>query len=357
MEAVMEYLEKKVLFGKNTAGEAVYKYRIHNENGMQVVFTDLGASVVSILVLDKERKVRDVALSYDDPLSYEKKATYFGAIVAPHANRIADAKFEIDGVVYQLDANNHENNLHSGRNGLAKKIWQVVEHTKEKIVFAFAVKDMEFGFPGNVNYQVTYEVTAENELVISYYAVSDKKTVFNITNHTYFNLNGATSGSVEEHTLWLKASHYTPVKDAKAIPTGELASVEGTPFDFRTAKKIGRDIGEDFEQLRYGQGYDHNYCIDKECEGLEKIATACGDASGIQMDVWTDCIGVQLYTGNFLSGDVGPNGYRYVKHGGFCLETQYVPNSVNDPNFESPVFEAGEEYQTKTIYAFRCAGM
>lgn len=348
----MQNFEKKVVFGKNTAGENVYKYQIQNGKGMQVILTDLGASVVSIQVPDKEEKIRDVALSYDDVLSYEKKATYFGATVAPHANRIADAKFEIDGVVYQLDANNHEHNLHSGRKGLAKKIWQVAEHTEEKIVFAFFVKDMEFGFPGNVEYQVSYEVTAENELVISYYAVSDKKTVFNLTNHTYFNLNGATSGSVEEHTLWLKASKYTPVKDAKAIPTGALASVEGTPFDFRTAKKIGRDIGADFEQLHYGQGYDHNYCIDKEYEGLEKIAMVCGDDSGIQMDVWTDCIGVQLYTGNFLSGDVGPNGYRYVKHAGFCLETQYFPNSVNEPNFVSPVFDAGEEYRSKTIYAF-----
>ena len=345
-------VEKKYLFGKNSKGEDVYKYVIGNRTGMQVTFTDLGAAVTSIQVLDKQKQVCEVALFYDDPLLYEKQTTYFGAIVAPYANRIAEAKFEIDGVCYTLDANNFENNLHSGREGLAKKIWQVAEHGENKIVFEFSVKDMEFGFPGNVNYRVTYEVTEQNELVISYYADTDKKTPINMTNHTYFNLNGATSGSVENHALWIKADAFTPVKDEKAIPTGEDMAVEGTPFDFREAKEIGRDIGADFEQLIYGQGYDHNYVLAKEIEGLEKIATACGDISGIQMDVWTDCIGVQLYTGNFLDGEMGPNGYRYIKHGGFCLETQYFPNSVNEPNFVRPFTEAGCKYETKTVYAF-----
>lgn len=350
----MDNLEKRIPFGINSNGENVYKYEISNPMGMKVVFTDLGAAVVSIRVLDKENQMREVCLSYDNPLLYEKETTYFGAIVAPYANRIADATFEVDGVVYQLDANNNENNLHSGRNGLAKKIWNVAEHTDKKIVFTYDVKDMEFGFPGNVHYQVTYEVTKENELVISYYAMSDKKTPLNMTNHTYFNLNGATSGSIEKHTLWMKANKYTPVKDAKAIPTGELAPVEGTPFDFTTAKEIGRDIGGDFEQLIFGQGYDHNFVIDKEKDGLEKIATVCADESGIQMDVWTDCVGVQLYTGNFLGGDLGPNGHRYVKHGGLCLETQYFPNAINEPNFVTPVTDANQAYETKTMYAFSC---
>ena len=345
-------VEKKYLFGKNSKGQDVYKYVIKNEKGMQVTITDLGAAVTSIQVLDKENQTCEVALSYDNPLSYEKESTYFGAIVAPYANRIADAKFEVDGVCYTLDANNFENNLHSGREGLAKKIWQVTEHSDAKIIFTFSVKDMEFGFPGNVAYQVTYEVTEQNELAISYFAKTDKKTPINMTNHTYFNLNGATSGSVEKHMLWIKADAFTPVKDAKAIPTGEDMPVEGTPFDFRVAKEIGRDIAADFEQLRYGQGYDHNFVLAKETDGLEKIATVCGDTSGIQMDVWTDCIGVQLYTGNFLNGDLGPDGYRYVKHSGFCLETQYFPNSINEPKFVRPFTEAGCTYETKTVYAF-----
>lgn len=344
--------EKKVFFGKNSNGADVHKYVIGNGTDMQVTITDLGAAVTSIQVLDKKKECVEVALSYEDPLLYERETTYFGAIVAPYANRIADAKYEIDGVSYTLDANNSVNNLHSGKEGLAKKIWQVAEHTDSKIVFIFAVKDMEFGFPGNVEYQVTYEVTKENELAISYYAKTDKKTPMNMTNHTYFNLNGATSGSVEKHTLWIKADAFTPVKDENAIPTGEDMAVEGTPFDFREAKEIGRDIEADFDQLIYGQGYDHNFVLAKETDGLEKIATVCGDISGIQMDVWTDCIGVQLYTGNFLNGDLGPNGHRYVKRGGLCLETQYFPNSINEPNFVKPVLEAGCEYETKTVYAF-----
>ncbi len=344
--------ERKMFFGKNSAGEDVYKYIIRNEKGMQVTLTDLGAAVTSIQVLDKQKEIVEVALSYDDPLLYERETTYFGAIVAPYANRIADAKFEIDGVCYTLDANNFENNLHSGKEGLAKKIWKVEEHTEDRIVFTFSVKDMEFGFPGNVDYQVVYEVSDKNELVISYYAKTDKKTPMNMTNHTYFNLNGSISGSVEQHSLWIKADAFTPVKNEKAIPTGEAMTVEGTPFDFRVAKEIGRDIDAEFDQLIYGQGYDHNFVIAKECEGVEKIATACGDVTGIQMDVWTDCVGVQLYTGNFLNGDLGPNGHNYVRRGGFCLETQYFPNSINEEKFVSPILESDCEYETKTIYAF-----
>lgn len=346
-------LGTKIAFGKNTNGEDVYKYVIGNGKEMQVTITDLGAAVTSILLSNGDGKEYEVALSYDDPLLYEKETTYFGAVVAPYANRIAEGKFEIDGVVYELDINNGPNNLHSGVNGLAKKIWQVKEHTDEKIVFTYSVKDMEFGFPGNVEYEVSYEVTEDNKLAISYLAVPDKKTAINITNHTYFNLNGATSGSVEKHTLWLKADAFTPVKDSNAIPTGEEMSVEGTPFDFREPKKIGRDIEEDFEQLILGQGYDHNFVLAKDTDGVEKIATVCGDVSGIEMDVWTDCIGVQFYTANFLNGDLGPNGHRYVRRGGLCLETQYFPNAINEPNFVTPVTDAGCKYETKTVYAFR----
>ena len=349
----MNNLGTKFEFGKNKNGEAVYKYVIGNGKDLKVTFTDLGAAVTSILLSDKNGKEYEVALSYDSPLLYEKETTYFGAVVAPYANRIEDGKFEIDGVTYELDINNGPNNLHSGCNGLAKKIWQVEEHTEDKIVFAFHVNDMEFGFPGNVDYKVTYEVTANNELTISYLATPDKKTAINITNHTYFNLNGATSGNIEKHTLWIKANAFTPVRDANAIPTGEDMPVEGTPFDFREAKEVGRDIKDEFEQLILGQGYDHNFVLAKETNGVEKIATVCGDVSGIEMDVWTDCIGVQLYTGNFLNGDLGPNGHRYERRAGLCLETQYFPNSINEPNFVTPVTDAGCEYRSKTIYAFR----
>lgn len=340
------------VFGKNSKGEEVRVYTLNNAKGMTVSFIDLGAAVHKIQVLDRNGQGVQISALYDNPISYEKETTYFGAIVAPSANRISNAKFEIDGKVYEIDANDNENSLHSGYNTLAKKIWTVKEQTENKIVFTYDAKDLEQGFPGNIHYEVTYEVTEENELSIAYYAVSDKKTTINMTNHTYFNLAGAFSGSVEDHKLWIKASHYTPVKDAKAIPTGEIAPVEETPFDFREMKTIGRNIKNDFDQLIYGQGYDHNFAIDKESVGFEKIATAYCDKTGIQMDVWSDCIGVQLYTGNFLGGQVGPNGYTYVKHGAFCLETQYFPNAINETNFVCPITEANVPYQTKTVYAF-----
>ena len=340
------------IFGKNKNGEEVKVYTLKNGKGMEVSFLDLGATVYELFVPDREGHLVQVSAIYDNPVAYEEQTTFFGAIVAPYANRIADAKFEIDGENYQVDANNNENCLHSGYNTLAKKIWEVKEQSENKIVFTYDAKDLEQGFPGNIRYEVTYEVTVKNELSISYFAISDKKTTINMTNHTYFNLAGAFSGNVENHELMIKASHYTPVKDAKAIPTGEIAPVEGTPFDFRVAKTIGRDINEEFDQLIYGLGYDHNFAIDKETEGIEKIATAYAEETGIQMDVWTDCIGVQLYTGNFMEGEVGPNGHKYVKRGAFCLETQFFPNSINETNFVCPITEANVPYETKTIYAF-----
>lgn len=340
------------LFGKNSKGEEVYLYTLSNENGMKVSFIDLGAAVHEIYVPDREGQMIQVSAIYDNPVSYEKQTTYFGAIVAPYANRISNAKFEIDGQIYETDANNNENSLHSGVNGIAKKIWTVKEQTENRIVFTYDAKDLEQGFPGNIHYEVTYEVTEDNALSISYYALSDKKTTINMTNHTYFNLAGAFTGSVEGQELWIKASHYTPVKDGKAIPTGEIAPVEGTPFDFREAKTIGRDIENNFDQLIFGLGYDHNFAIDKESEGFEKIASAHAKETGIQMEVWSDCIGVQLYTGNFLEGEVGPNGHKYVKRGAFCLETQYFPNAINEINFVCPITEANVPYETKTVYKF-----
>ena len=340
------------VFGKNKNGEEVKKYILKNETGMTVSFIDLGAAVHEIYVPDRNGELVQVSAIYETPELYESQTTYFGAIVAPYANRISDAKFEIDGEVYVLDANNNENNLHSGYNTLAKKIWQVKEQTDNKIIFAYDAKDLEQGFPGNIHYEVTYEVTNENALSISYYALSDKKTTINMTNHTYFNLSGALSGTVEDHMLWIKASHYTPMKDDKAIPTGEIAPVDGTPFDFREPKAIGKEIHDEFDQLIFGLGYDHNFAIDKESMGVEKIASAYAKDTGIQMDVWTDCIGVQLYTGNFMEGEEGPNGHKYVKRGGFCLETQYFPNAINETNFVCPITEANVPYETKTVYVF-----
>lgn len=343
---------EKYVFGKNSLNQEVCKYGIGNKNGMKVVLTDIGAAVVELWVRDKNGALRDVALGYDDVELYEKEGTYFGATVGRYANRIANAEIEIDGVVYELDANDNENTLHSGKHSMGKKVWSVKEHTEEKIVFTYTSADLEQGFPGTAVCDVAYEVTEENELKISYYAVSDKKTTFNMTNHTYFNLNGHDAGTILNHELMIKASGYTPVKDSKSIPTGEVAMVENTPFDFRMEKPIGRDIEEAFEQLIFGQGYDHNFVLDKETTGVEKIAAVYSADSGIQMEVWTDCIGVQLYSGNFLNGDAGKNGCNYVRRAGLCLETQYFPNSINEPNFVRPITEANMPYETQTIYKF-----
>lgn len=343
---------EKYVFGKNSLHQEVYKYNIKNKKGMKVVLTDIGAAVVELWVTDKNGVLRDVALGYDEVELYEKEGTYFGATVGRYANRIANAKIEIDGVLYELDANDNENTLHSGKHSIGKKIWSVKEYTEDKIVFTYTSAHLEQGFPGTAVCDVTYEVTDDNELKISYYAVSDKKTTFNMTNHTYFNLNGHDAGNILNHELMIKASGYTPVKDRKAIPTGEVTMVENTPFDFRVEKPIGRDIEEPFDQLIFGQGYDHNFALDKETAGVEKIADAYSAESGIDMEVWTDCIGIQFYSGNFLDGDAGKNDCNYVRRGGFCLETQYFPNSINEPNFVRPITEANMPYKTKTIYKF-----
>ena len=342
----------KKIFGMTTNGEAVYKYSIENSKGMKVVIMDFGATIVDLWVPDKDGSFRDVCPGYDDVASYEKETTYFGAIVGPYANRISDAKIEIDGIEYQLDANDNENNLHSGYHTMAKKVWRVKEYTENKIVFSYENPHLAQGFPGNMSVDVTYEINEENQLSIAYHGVSDQTTTFNMTNHAYFNLNGWESGDIYRHELMIKASGYTPVKSAKAIPTGEVASVEGTPFDFRVAKSIGRNIEKDFEQLVFGQGYDHNFALDKETVGVEKIAEAYAPESGIVLEVFTDCIGIQLYTGNFMEGQIGKKGYLHHRREGFCLETQYYPNAINEVNFVRPITEAGEIYETVTIYGF-----
>ena len=253
-------MEKKQ-FGRTAQGAATL-YAIANTKGMRVLVTDFGATLVSIFVKDKNGADTDVILGYEDAAEYEKQTCYFGATVGRNCNRISDAKIMIDDTQYILDANDNENNLHSGANGLSERIWEVKEYQENKITLTAEDADMQQGFPGNAAVAVTYEVTEENGLKITYHATADKKTLFNFTNHSYFNLNG--EGTAMDHVLQIKASHYTPVKSEKAIPTGEIASVEGTPFDFRTPKIIGQDIDADNEQLRYGNGYDHNYAIDKE---------------------------------------------------------------------------------------------
>ncbi len=243
-----------------------------------------------------------MVLGYENAETYQQQMASFGAVVGRNCNRIANAEIVIDGVTYQLEKNDNENNLHSGSQATSRRLWDAEEQTADKITFVIKDAEGQQGYPGNAVMKVTYEVTEANELSITYHATADKTTIFNMTNHAYFNLNGAGSGSAMEQILQIRASHYTPVIDAKSIPTGEIASVDGTPFDFREAKSMGRDIEQANDQLSYGHGYDHNFVLDKERAGLEKIATAYSTKSGIKMDVITDCIGMQLLHGEFHSG-------------------------------------------------------
>lgn len=344
---------KQIVFGDTKEGKKVTEYVLTNKNGMEVSVIDLGAVVVSVKIKDRNGEVKDVVLGYDTPQEYQEHDSYFGAVVGRNANRISDARISLNGVEYALEANDNENNLHSGKNGLSAFIWSVEEIKGDNaITFSVESKDKEQDFPGNMTAKVTYTLTDENELVMAYEAVTDQLTVANFTNHSYFNLDGHESGNIENQELEILASYYTPVKDSKAIPTGEIAEVAGTPMDFRKMKKIGADIRADFKQLEYGNGYDHNYALDKADGTIQLAARAKAAKSGISMDVYTDCIGIQLYAGNFIGNQKGKGGAAYADRQGFCLETQYFPNAINEENFKSPLLAPGEVYRTTTKYCF-----
>lgn len=345
-------MEKK-LFGKTKEGREVTEYILKNKNGMEVSVIDLGATIVSVKIKGTDGKVRDVVLGYDNPVDYQEHTCYFGAFVGRNANRISNARIELEGVTYNLEVNDNENNLHSGAHGFHAVIWKPESESDQQVVFSYLSRDGEQDFPGNMQVQVSYTLTDENELVINYRAKSDKTTVANFTNHSYFNLDGHDSGRIEKQQLEIFASYYTPVIDGKAIPTGDIAAVSDTPMDFRKMKEIGKDINADFEQLKYVGGYDHNYVLDKADGSLQLAARAKAANSGIGMDVYTDCVGIQLYAGNFIDdGMQGKDHVTYGKRHGFCLETQYFPNAINDPNFKKPILHPGETYQSTTKYCF-----
>lgn len=341
----------KQSFGTLSDGTEASLYTIANSKGMEVAVSDYGANVVSVFVKDKDGNKRDVILGFDDAAGYEASGSYFGATVGRNCNRISDARIVIDGVEYELEKNDRGNNLHSGSKGLSRVMWSVKEQLSNKITLSYYSPDLEEGYPGNATIEVTFEVTENNDFAIHYYAVSDKKTIFNMTSHCYFNLNGHTSGTVFDQELMIKAYGYTPVKSELSIPTGEILELEGTPFDFRKPKPIGRDIHADHVQIGYSNGYDHNYAIAKETDGMETVACAYAKESGIQMEVITDAIAIQLYTANGMT-EVGKGKNTYPNYGAFCLETQYFPNAINEPNFVTPLFDAGEPYKSSTMYHF-----
>lgn len=339
-------------FGQTADGQKVTKYILSNKNSLKVSVIDLGATIVSIEVPGKDGRLRDVVLGYDDAADYLANDCYFGTIVGRNANRIAGGKVTLDGRTYQLEQNDNENNLHSGKNGFSSALWQLEEYDEHKIKLSYLSEDGVQDFPGNMKAYVTYTLTDQNELIIEYDAETDKTTVANFTNHSYFNLDGHDSGYVGKQELKIFTSLYTPVVDSKSIPTGSIASVSGTPLDFTKMKKIGKEIESDFDQIRFVNGYDHNYSLENDSRKLKQAARAKAAESGIGMDVYTDCPGIQLYTGNYISEHAGKNGATYGQRHGFCLETQYFPNSVNEENFLAPILKPEEKYHSQTRYCF-----
>lgn len=343
---------EKTLFGRTKEGSEIYLYTLQNAKGMQARVMNYGAILVNLFVPDKDGKTVDVCLGYDKLEDYLNNGCYFGSTIGPNGNRIAGAHFEIDGIGYDLAVNDGPNNLHSDSdNGFHKKVWEAKEDGESSVAFYLESPDGELGFPGNKTVTVTYTVTEFNELKISYFAVSDKKTVFNLTNHSYFNLAGHDQGSIEDHVLMLKASRYTPVREG-LIPTGELADVKGTPMDFTVPKPVGKDIDADFPQLAAGGGYDHNWALDDYNGMIKEFARLEDPKSGRVMKVFTDQPGVQFYAGNSIKRHTGKGGAVYDKRFGMCLETQDFPNAVNEASFPSPIYGDGREFMSTTIYQF-----
>lgn len=341
----------KEKFGTTKTGEEVYLYTLKNKNGMEVKLTNYGAAVVNLFVPDKDGKLDDVVLGFDTLEEYYVNPSFFSVTVGPNANRIGGAAFELNGKEYHLAVNDGENNLHSDLdNGYQKRAWET-EEGENSLTFTIEGKDGDLGFPGNKKIILTYTLTDDNALKLSYRGTSDMETLINPTNHTYFNLAGHKSGSIEGHMLQLNASNYTPVLPG-AIPTGEIRPVAGTPLDFTKKKQIGKEIGTDCEQLKLVQGYDHNFALDGADGSMREVAEAEDPKSGRRMKVFTNLPGIQFYAGNCIAEQSGKDGASYGPRTGFCLETHYFPDSIHHPNFEQALFGPGKDYESETIYQF-----
>lgn len=333
-------------FGVMEDGSEVFLYTLKNDDGMEVSITNYGGIVTSVMVPDKNGNMDDVVLGFDDFEKYRAGHPYFGAITGRYANRIAGGRFELNGEVYELPTNDGDNHLHGGVEGFDKKFWEADLHEEENaITFSYLSPDGEEGYPGNLEVDVTYTLTDANELQIDYFATTDKSTVLNLTNHSYFNLSGDSTQDILDHQLTINADRYTPVENL--IPTGEMNPVEGTPFDFTEPETIGARIDA------IPPGYDHNFVLNNPDAGVRKIATSVHEESGRMLEVYTDKPGVQLYTGNFLDGTVTNRQDQPIEqYAAFCLETQYFPDSPNQPGFPSTDLNPDETYETTTIYKF-----
>lgn len=336
----------KSKFGKCN-GADVYEYTLENGKGLKARILSLGGIIRTL-----EYKGVDVVLGRDSAEEYERNSGYFGAVIGRNSNRIAGAKFTLGGKTYTLNANNGANNIHGGLYGFDKKIWEATESDGDEpsLVLSTVSPDGEEGFPGNAQIRVTYTVTSKNSLRIHYVAVSDADTVMNLTNHSYFNLNGHDRGTIEGHTLWLDADFYTPNSN-DCIPTGEVLSVSGTPFDFSTPETIGERLAMAHPQTELFKGFDHNFALNGT--GYRKVGVLKGDKSGIAMEVYTDRPAVQIYTANGMDNTrVCKGGALYSPHGAICLETQAFPDNLRRSHFPSAVLKKGEIFSTVTEYLF-----
>ena len=336
----------KELFGIAHSGKETYLYPI-SCGGITAVVSDYGATLVKLMVPDKDGAVADVVLGHDDPEGYRNSTCFFGATVGRNANRIGGASFELNGRVCTMTANEGRNNLHSGLDFYHDRVWKVLSHTDTAISLELHSPHGDQGFPGNAVIKVTYSLDCEGGLHIVYDAVCDQDTVFNLTNHSYFNLAGHENTAAAMDQLLMMPGRFFNPDDAESIPTGELRSVEGTPMDFRSPKPIGRDINADYDALNLQGGYDHNWEV-----FCNPCAILSDPVSGRTMSVYTDCPGVQFYAGNFLDNEPGKGGISYPKRSAICLETQYYPDSVHHPEWPQPITKAGETYHSETVYRF-----
>ena len=344
---------KRADFQSAVNGDSTDLYVLTNANGVEVTLTNYGGRIVSVMVPDREGNMKDVVLGFDNVDDYVNVDNNFGATIGRYGNRIANGKITVEGVEYQLPQNNFGHTLHGGFEGFDKKVFQAEQINDQTVVFSYLSEDGEANFPGNLDVKVTMTLTDDNAIDLQYEATTDKETVVNLTNHTYFNLSGDGNNTILGDLLTIHADAFTPVDDT-FMTIGEIAPVEGTPMDFRTPAAIGERIDQyDYEQLKNGDGYDHNWVLNTGGDVTQVAATVYSPVTGIQLDVYTNEPGVQVYTGNFLDGTVtGKNGAVYAKRNAICLETQKYPDSPNKPDWPSPYLKPGEKYSSRCIYKF-----
>ena len=346
---------KKEIFGKTKENTTIHKFVMTNMNGMEVSIINFGGIITSLKSRDSKGNYEDIVLGFNNLSQYEDESPYFGAIIGRYGNRIARGEFTIDGITYNLAVNNEPNHLHGGLKGFDKVVWdaaQEVTDSTASLILKYISQDMEEGYPGNLKVKVTYSLDNNDDLSVRYEAETDKKTIVNLTQHSYFNLSGDFSKDILDHEITIEADSFLPV-DSTLIPTGEIISVEGTPFDFREAKTVGEDISMSNKQLSYGNGYDHCWVLNNQEIGLRSVVSAYHPGSGRLLEVYSDQPGIQFYSGNFLDGTLtskqdGNYGFR----SGLCLETQHYPNSPNENNFPSVTLNSGEKYMTQTVFRF-----